>query len=361
VIGLAPSAAAAAVLAGELGIATDNTAKWLTEHRKLPARLDEGRRIAALLADNPHSANAQQLRERLQSLDAEIARWQLQTGQLLIIDEAGLAGTFALDELVRAATDAGAKILLSGDWAQQGSVDAGGAFGLLARHENTSVAELGEVHRFSSAWERAASIELRRGNEKALDSYESHNRITGGTREELLEAVYTAWKHDIDAGTSSLMIAPDTATVSELNRRARADRIAAGEVAEDGLADAAGQTIGIGDHVVTRRNDRHLAAGTGWVKNGDRWVVTATDHDGTMTARRAGGHGVAVLPADYVAQHVELAYATTAHRSQGRTVGTAHALVSPSTCQRSSNSLAGRHGVQVIPYPGVQVIPHLPG
>jgi conjugative relaxase-like TrwC/TraI family protein len=335
VIGLAPSAAAAAVLAGELGIATDNTAKWLTEHRKLPARLDEGRRIAALLADNPHSANAQQLRERLQSLDAEIARWQLQTGQLLIIDEAGLAGTFALDELVRAATDAGAKILLSGDWAQQGSVDAGGAFGLLARHENTSVAELGEVHRFSSAWERAASIELRRGNEKALDSYESHNRITGGTREELLEAVYTAWKHDIDAGTSSLMIAPDTATVSELNRRARADRIAAGEVAEDGLADAAGQTIGIGDHVVTRRNDRHLAAGTGWVKNGDRWVVTATDHDGTMTARRAGGHGVVVLPADYVAQHVELAYATTAHRSQGRTVGTAHALVSPSTTREA--------------------------
>ena len=31
VIGLAPSAAAAEVLAGELGIDTDNTAKWLTE------------------------------------------------------------------------------------------------------------------------------------------------------------------------------------------------------------------------------------------------------------------------------------------------------------------------------------------
>jgi hypothetical protein len=30
-------------------------------------------------------------------------------------------------------------------------------------------------------------------------------------------------------------------------------------------------------------------------------------------------------------------------------------------CQRSSNSLAGPHGVQVIPHPGVQVIPYLPG
>ena len=38
-----------------------------------------------------------------------------------------------------------------------------------------------------------------------------------------------------------------------------------------------------------------------------------------------------VLPADYVREHVELAYATTAYRAQGRTVATAHALVSPTT------------------------------
>ena len=334
VIGLAPSAAAAEVLAGELGVGTDNTAKWLTEHRKSPTRIEERQRIAAALAAYPDSANAQRLRERLQSLDAEIARWRLQPGQLLIIDEAGLAGTFALDELVRAAGDAGSKVLLSGDWAQQGSVDAGGAFGLLARDETVS-AELAEVHRFSSEWERTASIGLRHGNECALDTYESHGRIAGGTREDLLETIYTAWKHDIDAGTSSLMIAPDTATVAELNRRARADRIAAGEVAEHGVTVAAGQMIGVGDHVVTRRNDRHLATGTGWVKNGDRWVVTGTDADGTMTVRKAGGHGLVVLPADYVAEHVELAYATTAHRSQGRTVGTAHALVSPSTTREA--------------------------
>ena len=31
------------------------------------------------------------------------------------------------------------------------------------------------------------------------------------------------------------------------------------------------------------------------------------------------------------AEHLELAYASTAHRAQGRTVDTAHALVSPTT------------------------------
>jgi hypothetical protein len=34
VLGLDPSAAAAEVLAGELGIDTENSAKWLYEHRR---------------------------------------------------------------------------------------------------------------------------------------------------------------------------------------------------------------------------------------------------------------------------------------------------------------------------------------
>jgi len=38
-----------------------------------------------------------------------------------------------------------------------------------------------------------------------------------------------------------------------------------------------------------------------------------------------------VLPASYVAKNVELAYASTAHRAQGRTVDTAHAFASPTT------------------------------
>lgn len=37
------------------------------------------------------------------------------------------------------------------------------------------------------------------------------------------------------------------------------------------------------------------------------------------------------LPAAYVAAHVELGYATTAHRAQGDTVDTAHALMRPET------------------------------
>jgi len=202
-------------------------------------------------------------------------------------------------------------------------------FSLLARDRGDRIPELTDVRRFRAEWEKKASTELRLGRASAINIYEAHDRITEGDREHVLDALYSAWKADVDAGKSSLMIAADTATVVDLNRRARADRVVSGTVAENGLRLAGGEHVGVGDEVVTRQNDRQLTLGRGWVKNGDRFVVTATA-DGTMSLRRASGSEV-VLPADCVAAYVELAYATTAHRAQGRTVDTAHALLSPTT------------------------------
>ena len=131
------------------------------------------------------------------------------------------------------------------------------------------------------------------------------------------------------------MIASDTATVNELNLRARADRVASGAVVEDGVDVAGAMTAGVNDLVVTRENNRRLSTDTSWVKNGDEWTVSATHADGSMTVTRISGDGSVVLPARYVANHVELAYATTAHRAQGRTVDTAHAFVSPTTTRET--------------------------
>ena len=66
-----------------------------------------------------------------------------------------------------------------------------------------------------------ASTELRLGREEAVGAYEAHGRVSGGGRPEVLERLYQSWKADVAVGKSSLMIAPDTATVAELNRRAR--------------------------------------------------------------------------------------------------------------------------------------------
>jgi hypothetical protein len=88
---------------------------------------------------------------------------------------------------------------------------------------------------------------------------------------------------------------------------------------------------GIGDQVVTRQNNRRMATGKRWVRNGDQWSVTGSHGDGSLTLQRLRGTAKVHLPADYVREHVELAYASTAHRAQGRTVDTAHAMVGPTT------------------------------
>jgi ATP-dependent exoDNAse (exonuclease V) alpha subunit len=113
-------------------------------------------------------------------------------------------------------------------------------------------------------------------------------------------------------------------------------------VTKVGLAVSGGAPAGVGDLVVTRQNDRRLWTGRHWVRNGDRWIVTATEPGGSMTVQRANGGGTVVLPGAYVAEHVELAYASSAHRAQGRTVDTAHALVSSTTTREVLYVLATR-------------------
>jgi len=189
---------------------------------------------------------------------------------LFILDEASLAGTLALDELVDTVSVAGGKILLVVDWGQLSAVDAGGAFSLLARDQGSKVASLGEIRRFKASWEKRASLALRVGQEHIISEYEHHGRIAGGGREELLNQLYSAWKADVEAGKTSLMLAADGLTVAELNQRARADRVAAGLVAKDGLAIRGEGIVGTGDLVVSRQNTRRLSIGKGWVKNGDR-------------------------------------------------------------------------------------------
>ena len=162
----------------------------------------------------------------------------------------------------------------------------------------------------------------------------------------MLDLLFDAWRTDTAAGRTSLMLAADSQTVADLNARARHHRITTGQVStkrEITLADRS--TVGVGDLVVTRHNHRNLAvAGSraGWVKNGDEWTVKAVREDGSLTVRRRAGTGVAVLPPDYVSEHVELGYATTAHRAQGRTVDTAHAYLSAATVRESLYVMATR-------------------
>jgi hypothetical protein len=293
VIGLAPSAAAAQVLAEDMGIATENLAKWWQNH------LDEGARFRA--------------------------------GQLVIIDEASLAGTPPLDRITALAAAAGAKVLLVGDYAQLQSVDAGGAFSLLV-HDRTDAPELIDVHRFTHEWEKVASLTLRQGRPESIDLYGAHDRLRSGDSEAMVDAAYAAWRADFNAGRASVLISDSNEAVAAMNTRARSELILDGSV--DALRKVAlhdGTRAAVGDTVITRRNDRRLRTARSWVRNGDRWTVVGVNRNGSIEVRRPGRRwgSTLLLPAEYAKRHVELGYAVTSHRAQGMTTDTAHVIVAP--------------------------------
>ena len=295
VMGLAPSAAAAAVLRGEIGAHTDTLAKltWSLDHNRLPA-------------------------------------WAAGIGPrtLVIIDEAGMAATTDLAQVIDWITGRGGTVRLIGDDQQLASVASGGVLRDLA--ERHGAVTLSQVMRFRDPAEGAASLALRAGDGSALGYYLDQRRVHVGDQTTAADQLFTAWAADRAAGRDAIMLAPSRDLVAALNTRARQHRLthtAASTPAGLLHAWSTGQPGPPGDAIITRANDRRLPiTGTDWVKNGDRWTVTAVHPDGSLRVQHAATRRRITLPASYVRQHVTLGYATTVHGAQGITADTCHTL-----------------------------------
>ena len=291
VLGLAPSAAAAAQLREQTGAPTETLAKltWSIDHGDLPD-------------------------------------WALQIGRstLVIIDEAGMADTLSLDAAVEFIVRYGASVRLIGDDQQLAAVGAGG---VLRDIQNVHGADrLTEPHRFKDPAEAAASLALRDGRPEALGFYLDRQRIRVGDPATVSEQLFNAWQADRDRGLDTIMLGPTRDLVSELNQRARSHRLnntCPGREVQ--LAD--GNQGSAGDVIITRRNDRRLRiTATDWVKNGDRWTVLDVTATGALKVRHAGHGRIVTLPPDYVSTATQLGYACTVHTVQGVTVDTMHGL-----------------------------------
>jgi conjugative relaxase-like TrwC/TraI family protein len=320
-IPLATSAAAADVLGRELGVDTENLHKFLHEWTdgRLAARLRHG-----------------------QPVPPGMRMFALHPGDVVLIDEAGMAGTFPLDAVAAIAASRGASVRLLGDDRQLAAVESGGALRLVASQPGTP--QLSVLHRFRDPAEAAATLQVRAGDGTAVDWYCDRGRVRSGSREAMTCAAYDGWKADMLAGKVTLMAAFTRADVAGLAARARADRVLAGQVEGAGVALHDGNLAGAGDWIITRRNDRRLPVlgGTNWVKNGDAWHVDHRMPDGSLMVRNVGHGGRVILPAAYVASFVELLYATTAHRAQGDTVDTAHPLITAGMTREALYVLASR-------------------
>ncbi|KAA1418134.1 relaxase domain-containing protein [Mumia zhuanghuii] len=301
VIPLAPSATAAHVLENELRCRAENLHKF--QH----------------LSQNPN-------------IDDDWA--SLRQGDLVLVDEATLAGTHRLDGLVQYARTRGAVVRLLGDPYQLSSVDAGGAFRLLI--DRIGGAELTGLRRFRDPAAAQATLAIRRGDPTGIEYFLDSGLAESGSDTAMLSAAYDGWARDTHAGLRSLIITTNDRDALALNLQARRMRVRAGTVEENGVTLRDESVAGVGDLIVTRRNDRRLRSSdrSSFVKNGDTWTVTTVGADGGLRARSSDGTTID-LPSDYVANHTQLAYAMTAMRAQGATVDTAHVVVDEATTREA--------------------------
>ncbi|WP_181068748.1 MobF family relaxase [Nocardia nova] len=308
VLGLAPTAAAAAVLAETTGI-----------------RVETVDRLLHIL--DQHASGAQPITDS--AYPPALPEWllQLDARTLVVIDEHVKLGDDKRLRLFEFLTHRDATIRCLGDTAQLPSIDPGGTATDLT---TTNTVTMTDVVRFADPHEAAASLALRDGDPAGLGYYLDHQRIHSGTPAAITDKTYMAWFADHHAGRDTLMLAPTHDLVTELNTRARTDRLTRTPTpAGPEVVVADGQCASIGDVICTRRNNPRLRlGGSDWVRNGYRWTVTVVHPDGSLTAthlstgRQPGA--TTVLPADYVAEHVRLGYAMTIDSAQGITVDTCH-------------------------------------
>ena len=300
VIGFAPTAKAARVLETETGMPADTVAKLLYE------------------LDHP---------------DPNRSWWDCGPGTTVIVDEAGMLNTADLHRLVVHAEQHEWRLALVGDPYQLQAVGRGGMFQELCTTGRTN--ELEHLHRFTNEWEATNSLRLRQGDPEALHFYNTFGRIRAGTFDDHLDTITDAWTRSRDDGETISITTSRNEHVHAINHHIQQRRIEAGELDQNTLVPIDDDWAMVGDIVATRRNDRRLRTTTGEsVHNRERWTITDTNPNGEITVTRLDGHGTITLPADYVRQHVQLAYATTEHGAQGDTADRSITLATTATTGR---------------------------
>ena len=273
-----------------------------------------------VLGAAPTARAARQLREAagipaatMHSLLAELERaGGFANRTVLLLDEAGMAPTRLTAELFEHAERAGVKVIAVGDPGQLGPVQAGGWLAAITRHQSQPA--LRQVLRQRDPAERAALEALRDGDSRSYLRHKRRAMTIHTTEQDAIRALVDQWRGArADHGpTGAVMIARDNRTREQLNRSARQALKAAGALPQAEMV-IGGREYARGDRVIARRNDRRLD-----IDNGTLATVMSIE-DNRMLVHIDSGQS-RMLELAYVSEHVEHAYALTAHGAQGATV-----------------------------------------
>ena len=302
-------------------------------------------------------------------------------GDLLLVDEAGMLDQDTARALLTVADEMGARVALVGDRHQLPAIGRGGVLDLGARWvPHQAHVDLDITHRFADPEYAAISLALRTGSSTYTLPPPAASEPVGepvGERDgepvgerngEPIGEVWAAlWRRgqiriypseaertqalaDLAADAigsrdrrarQTLMLADTREQAAALNGAIRDRLVAAGRVDDThAVVTKAGERLGVGDRVATRRNDRDLG-----VTNRDTWTITAIGTDGSLALRGRKATDLRTLPAAYARAHTELAYATTVYGAQGETTRTGHLVLGEHTSAASAYvaMTRGRH------------------
>jgi conjugative relaxase-like TrwC/TraI family protein len=290
-------------------------------------------RAARELKDEAGIAYVSTLTRLTLDLDADSAGFGAGLA-VLILDEAGMASTRETARVLRHAEAAGVKVIAIGDSGQLSSVQAGGWLGSLTRRLGSH--ELRQVMRQRDPRERQLLSHVRRGEPTdyiADKASREQLHVYGGDVEAAAggeQAAVAVWRErqaTCEWG-QAVLIAHDNARRERLNALVRADLKRGARLGES--LHVAGQEFAVGDRVIARQNDRLRE-----VDNGMRGTVIAVDPTEKEVIIRTDAGAHRALDAAYVTEHLQHAYALTAHTIQGGTVEWAGVVGHPNDFTRN--------------------------
>lgn len=281
-------------------------------------------------ADNVHTFVAQLAGPPAAGSDVH----RLDRGDVLLVHEAGLAGTAQLAALLAHARAVGAGIRLLTDPAELAAAPSGSVMRLIAT-------EVGgprpRSHRLHDHGQATAALQIRARDPACLQFFLDNGRLHSGGRNTMVDAALRGWCADIDTGHSSLIIAATDDDAADLSARAQAHRNLWGSAHTEGAELADGNHAGVGDWIVTGASLREVTThgGRDFVKRADHWLVLDRSGDNSLTVGHRGHRGRLVLPGGFVCEQVRLGYATTADRVGDLLVDTAHPIVTRDTSREA--------------------------
>ena len=319
---------------------------WETDGRRVVGLAPTGRAAGQMRTDH-----AVEQADTIATLLGRLRRGQgsgWRAGDVVIVDEAGMVGSFTLARLIAQASEDQVRMVLVGDPEQLQAVNqASGLFELLAEDLPDTV-RLTQVYRQHDPHERVAGLGLRSDASEAqmrqaVAWYADHDRLEAGDRFSMYEATLADWRQATGAGMDAMMLAGawDDAEALALSAQqwlvteGRVDHrvtIALGDVDEHGVNRGRPTVVGVGDLVMTRVNDYQLRTDQGdTVRNGNTWRVeriTAPEDSGSTHAERRvllqrtgmDNPDRAWVPETYLGEHARLAYGASINNSQGATM-----------------------------------------